>query len=40
VRAAPGDALVAVEGEQQVELRAVEQVVVALVEIEDREGDR
>jgi hypothetical protein len=40
VRAVPGHALVAVEREQQLELGAVQHVVVALVEIEDREGDR
>ena len=40
VRPAPGDPVVAVEGQQQLELGAVQQVVVALVQIEDREGDR
>ena len=39
MRAAPGDALVGVELEEQVELRAVEQVVVARAEVEEREGD-
>jgi hypothetical protein len=39
VRTAPGDALVVVELEEQVELRAVEHVVVAHVEVEQRERD-
>jgi hypothetical protein len=39
VRAAPGDVLGGVGGEQQLELRGVEHVVVAIVEVEEREGD-
>jgi hypothetical protein len=40
VRSAPGDPLAGVGSEQQLELGGVEHVVVALVEVEEREGDR